>query len=166
MKKLIALFAAIILTGSLSVFAEPTEIKGYFSKQSSYELTFTKIVIQDDIDLVIYENATSNIQFDGSTENIAKVEWKIKKGVLYINSKRGSLKNKVMVTIDVKKLSEISIEGNSSVRSLGVLNSNELNVYVKSQSYVALRSTGSINIINTSDSEMDVKEQIGKVTIR
>lgn len=166
MKKVFALLTAITIGLSSFAGTEPKEVKGYLSQQSSYDLSFNKIVVADDIDLVIYENATTNIQFDGSKENIAKVEWKIKKGTLYLSSKSGSLKGKVIVTIDVASLREITLSGISSVRSLGYLNSPELNVYIKGGCFAAIRNTGSINVVNTDETEMNVIERKGIVSVR
>ncbi|MFT3908510.1 MAG: DUF2807 domain-containing protein [Ferruginibacter sp.] len=166
MKKLLTVLT--VLTIGLSSFASagPEESFRYTSQKFNYNLTFDKIVVSDDIDLVIYENATTNIQFDGSKENIANVTWKVKKGVLYISSKTGSLKGKVIVTIDVAKLAEITLEGRSSVRSLGNLDTPELNVYIKDGCFAAIRNTGSINIINIDESEMNVIQKKGNVTVR
>ena len=164
MKKLIALL--ILFSFGLTAFAGPEEFKGYRSEQFSYGLTFSKIVVEDNIDLVLYENSTTNIQFDGNQEDIANIEWKVKKGVLYLSSKNGQLKNKVIVTIDVAALSEITLQGQSSVRSLGNLNSPELNVFMKGGCFAAIRNTGAINVINTEDTEMNVLEKIGKVYVK
>lgn len=166
MKKLIVLFTA--LTFGLSSFAGdgPEEVKGYRTQQFSYDLSFSKIVVEDNIDLVIYENATSNIQFDGSKEDIANVEWKVKKGVLYLGSKKGHFKNKVIVTIDASKLEEITLLGQSNVRSLGNLDTPELNVYIKAGCFAAIRNTGTINIVNTDETEMNVIQKAGNVSVR
>jgi hypothetical protein len=166
MKKLITLVAFFSVTG-LSAFAgtAPTEVKSYKSQNFNYGLSFSKIVVEDDIDLVIYENASTNIQFDGKKEDIANVEWKVKNGTLYIKSRNGSLKNKVIVTIDVAGLSEISLEGHSSVRSLGNLNSPKLNVFMKSGCFVSIKNYGAIAIINTDDTEMNFIERSGDISV-
>ncbi len=166
MKKLIVLLTVFTIAG-LSAFAtggESTDVKNYYSQYFAYKLSFNKIVVADDIDLVIYENSTTNIQFDGTKENIEKVDWKVKNGTLYIKSKSGSLKSKVIVTLDVTNLDEISIEGQSSVRSLGNLNSPKLDVYMKSGSFVAIRNYGTINIIS-EDAEISVLERSGDISI-
>ncbi|MEO6670047.1 MAG: DUF2807 domain-containing protein [Ferruginibacter sp.] len=164
MKKLIVLITVFSL--GLSAFASPKDFKGYRSEKFSYGLAFSKIVVEDNIDLVLYENATTNIQFDGNQKDIASIEWKVKKGVLYISSKNGPLKNKVIVTIDVAALSDITLEGQSSVRSLGNLNSPELNVFMKGGCFAAIRNTGAINVINTDDTDMNVIEMTGNVDVR
>ncbi len=163
MKKLIAFIA--VFTLGLSAFAG-TELKGYQSEKFSYGLSFNKIVVEDNIDLVIYENSTTNIQFDGTKADIANVEWKVKKGVLYLSSKKGHFKNKVIVTIDVAKLYEVTLLGQSSIRSLGNLDTPELNVYLRAGCFAAIRNTGSINIVNTDDSEMNVMQKTGDVSVR
>jgi hypothetical protein len=164
MKKLIVLLT--VFSFGFSSFAGPGEFKGYRSEQFSYGLTFSKIVVEDNIDLVLYENATTNIQFDGSKEDIANIEWKVKKGVLYLSSKNGHLKNKVIVTIDVTALSEIILQGQSSVRSLGNLDSPELNVFMKGGCFAAIRNTGTINVFNTDGTEMNVIKRNGDVYVR
>lgn len=166
MKKLTGLFTAVLIAASLTAFSTPIETKAYKTTVSNYDLSFTKIVVEDGIDLVVYENATSNMQFDGKKEDIAKVDWKVKNGVLYLKSKRGSLKNKVLVTLDVTDLQSITINGSSMVRSLGILSTPHLDVYMKGECFVAIRNLGDINVINTDDAEMDVRESSGNLSIR
>lgn len=166
MKNLKSLLTALMIAGSLTAFSSPIETKVYRSITANYDLSFTKIVVEDGIDLVVYENATSNMQFDGKKEDIAKVDWKVKNGVLYLRSKRGSLKNKVLVTLDVSDLKSISINGNSMVRSLGILSTPQLDVYMKGECFVAIRNLGDINVINTDETEMDVRESSGNLSIR
>ncbi|MBS1741878.1 MAG: DUF2807 domain-containing protein [Bacteroidetes bacterium] len=166
MKNLITLFY--LLTAGLASFAgnNPEELKIYRTQQFSYAINFNKIVVKDNIDLVIYENASTNIQFDGNKEDIDNVEWKIKNGVLIIGTKKGHIKNKVIVTIDVAKLTEITLEGQSVIRSLGNLDTPELTVYMKAGCVAAIRNTGTINIINTDETEMNVIQRTGNVTVR
>lgn len=165
MKKLIVLITIFSLAG-VTAFAYPnSDVKTYYSKQFNHGISFNKIVVADDIDLVVYENATSNIQFDGTDENVAKVDWKIKNGVLYLKSKQGSLKNKVLVTLDVRELKEIVIEGKSNVRSLGNLNSPNLSVVMREDCFVAIRNYGAIRIIRANDIDVDVLEKEGRITI-
>ena len=166
MKKLTGLFTALMIATSLMAFSTPIETKIYKSIVSNYDLSFSKIVVEDGIDLVVYENATSNMQFDGKKEDIAKVDWKIKNGVLYLKSKRGSLKNKVLVTLDVTGLQSISINGSSMVRSIGILSAPHLDVYMKGDCFVAIRNLGDINLINTDDAEIDIRESSGNLSIR
>ncbi len=165
MKKLIAVFTALLFTAGSATFASTEGTKKYNTEQSSYSESFTKIVIEDDIDVVLYENGTTNIQFDGNARNISRIEWVVKKGVLYLRSKNGSLKDKVLVTIDVNALENIVIEGDSKVRSLGILSSEELNVHLSTSSYVAIRSLGKINISNSEGTELVVKKHVGKISI-
>lgn len=166
MKKLIALFS--LFTIVLSAFAGtgPDDLKAYRSQQFSYKLSFNKIVVADNIDLVLYENSTSNIQFDGNKEDIANVQWEIRKGILYLSSRKGAFKNKVIVTIDVAGLEEITMEGQSNVRSLGNLDTPELNIYMKGGCFAAIRNTGTINVVNMDETEMNVIQKIGNVSVR
>ena len=166
MKKLTVIFSIIALALTTQSFANSTSVEAYRSVQVTRTQAFNKIVVEDDIDLVIYENKTENMQFDGNKTDIAKVEWKIRNGVLYIRSKQGSLRNKVLVTLDVTNLTKIEIVGNSNVRSLGALNSPLLQVYISGESHLSIRNQGGIDVINATGGEMDVQEQIGDIVIR
>ncbi len=167
MKNLIT--ATLFSVISLGAFAgeNPADVKAksYRSQHFNYGLSFTKIVVEDDIDLVIYENASTNLQFDGKKEDIAKIEWKVKNGTLYLRSKGGSMKNKVIATIDVAALTEIALQGESSVRTLGELSSPKLNVYLKGGCFISIKNYGEVNIINTEDVEMNVTQRSGNVSI-
>ena len=64
------------------------------NQKTNYQLSFTRMVIENDIDILLVENPEKSIEFTGTDADIAKVEWKIKNGVLHIKSKKGSLKGK------------------------------------------------------------------------
>src|SRR5688572_22540418 len=98
MKKLIAMAVAILLTACIAAFASGKNTPSMPQKQFMYHLSFYKIVVTDDIDLQLKESDNKVIEFSGNTADVENVDWKIKDEVLYLGSKKGSLKDKVAVT--------------------------------------------------------------------
>jgi hypothetical protein len=98
--------------------------------------SYQTIVINNDIDVVITESALTEIYVSGT--------YFVKKGVLYIQSKNGSLKGKATVHVPVSNLKQIEINGRSTVTSNGTLSSSLLKVLVNGEARFDLKNFGEI----------------------
>jgi len=121
--------------------------------------------VYDDIDLQLEESDTKNIALTGKDADVENIDWKIKDNVLYLQSKKGSLKDKVKVHVTVNQLKEIVVNGQSVVSSNGALLSPRLDVYVHSDCYVALKNTGEIHVVEGAEAEIDIKTLKGDVKL-
>jgi hypothetical protein len=164
MKKLLIITTALILITGLSAFAtgKPGSV---FIEKNLYQLSFSKIIVEDDIDVRLSENSDRLIEISGREKYVKAVNWKIKDGVLFLSSKAGSLKKKVLVSISVTELKALAVKGNSDIKSEGALNSNELKVFVAGEGSVALQTTGSIGIEKSSHLDLEVERMAGDVKI-
>ena len=165
MKKILVMSAAFILAMGFSVHAQKQNPKFYSLENNQYSLPFSKIVIEDDIDVVLHESTDKSLLVEGSKENISNVEWKIKKGVLHLSSKAGSLKDKVLVTLDVKDLKQIEVNGNSEVKSLGNLHSSLLHIYLNGYCLVNILNEGKITLVNGDGIGLDIKKKTANVAL-
>lgn len=165
MKKLIAMAIAILITASIAAFATEKEPASVISKQFNYQLSFSRIVVADDIDLQLTESSNKIIDIAGENADVEKLEWKIKGDILYLGSKKGSLQNKVKVSINVNQLKEIIIKGKSTIHSVGALHSSNLYVYMADDCFVSIKNTGQIYVINGFDTEVDIKRMVGEVVV-
>jgi Putative auto-transporter adhesin, head GIN domain len=163
MKKVFAMAAAIILTTGITAFAAHNDAVKTSSQKTSYQLSFAKLQVENDIDIMLVENPEKSIEFTGDDADIAKVDWKIKDGVLIIKSKEGSLKGKVKLVVNVSRLKEIAVMGESVVRSDGELNSNVLKIYIDGGSFISVRNKGVINVVNEDGTELEVRRIVGDV---
>ncbi|MCW3092831.1 MAG: hypothetical protein JWP81_3900 [Ferruginibacter sp.] len=154
---------AILLTACITVFATGKKPGATPPKKVDYQISFNRIVVADDIDLQLIESNDKFIEITGDNAAIEKVDWKISKNVLYIKSKKESLKDKVTVTVNVNQLKELMIKGKSVINSQGALLSPSLHVYMTDDSYVAIKSAGQIRIMNSSDTQLDVRRIVGDV---
>lgn len=165
MKKLIAMATAILFTAGISAFAAGSNTGDAPDRRINYQLDFSKIELSDDIDLVLQESTNKFIDVTGNEASIDQVDWKIKDGVLYIRSKKGSLKDKVKVTVSVNQLKRLDIYGQSVVNSIGQLNSAILRVTIDGDSYVALKNVGAIYILTSPNTKLDVHRLVGEVEV-
>ena len=165
MKKSIVMAAAILLTAGIAVFAADAKPAGSPKKQFDYQIAFSKIVISDDINVILKEDNERIIYINGIDEAIEKVDWKIKDGTLYLKSKHGSLKNKATVSINVKQLEEVYIKGKSTVTSAGYLLSPNLHIFLENDCNIAIKNTGQIYVLNAYGVELDVKSVVGDVRV-
>ena len=165
MKKLIAMAIAILITAGITAFATDKKPGMISQKQFDYQIRFSRIVVADDIDVELKESNNKIIDVSGEEASIENVSWKIKDDVLYLKSKKGSLKEKVKVTINVSELKELFIKGKSTVRSSGHLSSPALHVYMEDDCVVSIKNVGQIYVINGYDTEIDVKKIVGDVQV-
>lgn len=161
MKKVLTMVTTIILATSLSAFAGNSKP---INQQSSYELSFTRLQVEDGIDLVLVEGPGKTIEFKGADSDVDKVDWKIQNGVMRISSKKGSLKGKVKLIINVSDLTDLYVKDGSEVSSYGRLHSAFLKIYLDGDSFVSIQSTGDIRIVKLDDTEMEVRRAVGNVT--
>jgi hypothetical protein len=165
MKK-IFFFALTLATTSLTlVHAANDESKLVTTKKSAYHVPFSKIQVADGINLELTENINNDISFVGKASDISKVNWEIKNGVLYINSHKGSLKNKVLLQLSVHQLEEIAVTGSSNVTSINELNSTALKIRMDGNGKVAIKNTGTISVSNDEDIQLDIRKKTGDVHI-
>jgi hypothetical protein len=165
MKKIFAMAAAILFTAGISAFASGSNPGQVPVKQFDYQLSFDRVVIEDDIDLVLEENTNKFLTVNGNDKDIEKLDWQIKKGVLYLKSKKGSLKNKISVRVTVSQLKEIFINDESSVRSTGNLASPKLSVTIKGDGFASIKNLGPIHVSNDSYTDMDIRRLVGDVVL-
>jgi hypothetical protein len=165
MKKIIILTAAFFISVGFSAFAGESKKNAVGTAKIFYQSSFSKIVVEDDIDIHLSESTDRLIEVTGDKIDIKQVEWKIREGVLYIKSKNGSLKNKVQVSISVSQIRDLLVRGDSDVRSDGALNSEKLQVVVDGEGYIAIQNTGIITIERSEDIHLKVKRVSGNVNV-
>ena len=166
MKKLAIITAAIMLSVGLSSFAAETRAKAAVTQKIFYQLSFSKIIVEDDIDILLSENTERVIEISGDSKYTENVDWNIKNVVLYLKSKAGSLKNKVQVSVSVSQLTSLSITGNSDVRSEGALNSAQLSVFINGEGHISLKNTGAINVEKANYVDLEVQRVSGNVRVK
>jgi hypothetical protein len=161
MKRVLTVVTAIILTASLPAFAAGNENPA--NRQASYESSFTRLQVQDGIDIVLVESDSRAIEFKGADADVDKVNWSIKNGVMNISSKKGSLKGKVQLVVNVRSLKELYVKDGSAVQSNGQLSSSSLKIYLDGDASVSIKSTGDIRVIKIGDTDVDVRTATKRV---
>jgi hypothetical protein len=151
MKKLFILAMGFIaLTTSAFAGTGNNTISTVLSKGTVYEM----IVVNDDIDVVLTESSVMDIVVTGEEESITLVKHRVKRGVLEIGSKMGSLKGKATVYISVAGLKKLEVNGKSHVSTRGTLNSKTLIVIVNGEAKFDLKNAG--EIIFEADEDIDL----------
>lgn len=116
--------------------------------------SFRSIIINNDIDVVLSESAFTEIYVAGSKKDVQNVNYFVRKGILHIQSKSGSLKGKVTVHVPVSQLQLVEINGKSTVTSNGTLSSSLLKVIVNGEARFDIKSFG--RILVEADEDIDV----------
>jgi Putative auto-transporter adhesin, head GIN domain len=169
MKRITFITAAFVLATGFTASAGTNNETGNPAKVS-LESSFSKIVVQDGIELRLTESTEKAMQFSGKETDVKNVDWRIKNGTLYIKSKKGSLKTKVSIAVSVSQLNSLNVMGSSDVIINGELQSKNLDVFIDAQNnkagVIALRTTGAITLEQADGTEIEVRESKGDVTIK
>lgn len=165
MKSILSIALSLLLTANYSAQASVNPVEDQPQKKVDYQLAFSKIVVEDDIELQLTQSCSRTMEFAGNETDFKKVNWTIKNGVLHLSSNNGSLKNKIRLNISVNQLDELVIKGASIVRSLGELVSPELTIEMDGDCFVSLRNKGNIKVVKVEGTDLDVMKTSGKVKI-
>jgi hypothetical protein len=164
MKNLIAIAAAFILATGFTTINQKTTLSDSYEK-NFYTGSFTRIVVEDDIDLTLVESTEKTIELSGADEDLEKVDWQIKGGILYLKTKHGLLSEKLLVTLSVKGLKEIEVNGTSTVKSLGNIQSANLYIYMNGMGRVNITNAGKIFLVHGEGIDLDIKKKTANVSI-
>ncbi len=154
MKQIFTLAVA-LLSFAATTKAAPAKEQTAFS--ISIPAVVTSVSVSDGINVILVEDPSSDITVTGEDKFVARVEYSVVNGTLTIKSKKGSLKNKVTVTVPVNNLRTLIVNGNATVTNKGWLESNLLTVIMKGMGNVKLANKGEIAF--ESDEDIDVMVQ-------
>jgi hypothetical protein len=113
------------------------------------------ITIASDLNVVLLpaENAGGSISFDPAA--FEKLDLKLSKNAMQIASRQTG-KQKTTVYLQVNSLKTITVEQNSDVKTIGVLDSPKLDLFIGSESTVHLRTNGEVDAHSLNDAELKI----------
>lgn len=158
MKKTLLISATVLFAFGFTASAQKEPTKAKHVQPIPYSSSFNKIVVADGIDLELTEGTGKELSVKGSQRNVEKMDYRIEDGTLYLASKAGSLKNYVRVEVPVQNLRQLTINGNSLVKSNGNLNSPSLKIYVNGEAMVNVTNRGQISVNNSKEIELDIRK--------
>jgi len=114
--------------------------------------------IANDMDVVLLPGQHTDQSISLNAEATKSVSLRLSDNSLTISPlKQISRKEKIKVYLYVNNLKTISVESNSLVKTIGVLDSPQLEVFVDSDSKVHLKTNGDVKANSLSDTEISVK---------
>ncbi len=155
MKKQILVTLVLMISVFTSAFAEKdSNTFAPASKKISVKKEVTKIVVEGNVDVVLFENEGAAIYMFGNTSTTSVSE---NDGVLTVRNSK-TTGEKTLVYVPVKNVQEIEAKGNAKVSSAVPLNTKELTVYVNGDCHIDLKATGKINLVEGELTEMIVEK--------
>lgn len=134
-----------------------TAVSGNDSVRTSIrtvQAPFHKIIIRDDVNVLLLEDPSGEISMEGNSKWIASLRFEVKDGVLDVScTKRG--KKRLTVFIPVQQLKEVVVKGTSRVASIGVLNSARIHVQIEGDCLVNIVNWGRITVDHDRDHEFE-----------
>lgn len=116
---------------------------------------FQNVVIASDLDIVIVpgNGNPANVSVDPASSD--KVDVKLSRNKLYISSVKPSGK-KTTVFLQVNNLKTLTVENNSQVKTIGVIDSPKVDVFVDGETTVHLRTNGDVDAHALNDAELKI----------
>lgn len=114
------------------------------------------IVIADDMNVMLMPGAVNDQSISMDAEASAKLDLKFSNNTMTISLRR-SAKEKLTVHLYVNGLKSISAGNTTIIKTIGVLNSPKLDVYIDDDARAHLKSKGSIKAHPLNDARIKVK---------
>jgi hypothetical protein len=115
------------------------------------------ITVANDMNIVLLagNEADGSISMDGRASE--KLDIKLANNTMHISSLKHSKKENLTVYLYVNNLKTITVESNSTVKTIGVLNAPALKAFVDSDAMVHLKTKGDIKAYSLYGGEIKVK---------
>jgi Putative auto-transporter adhesin, head GIN domain len=150
-QKIISSFMAVAF-GVLSVSAQ-TEEQVVVNAGNAEHIT-----IASDMDVVLIPGTYTDQSISLNPEATRSLSLKLSDNSLAISPlKRISRHERLKVFLYVNSLKTISVENNSTVKTIGVLNTPKLEIFVDSDARAHLKTNGDVKASSLSDTEVRVK---------
>lgn len=144
--KTIMLMAVSLLSVNIACIAKAGSVPKIKKEKalSTGSTPFNTIVINGDVDVVLFEADDKTYETMGTNVNGEGLSFHVKKGILYVNRIGWPNKKKPVAHIPVKHLQMIEVNGRSNIRSNGFLQSDILKVQINEESNFDLKNRGKI----------------------
>jgi len=150
-KRIFSLFA--LLFSMISIcFALPVD-KNPPMITISLDQSFTGLVVDDNITVVLTNKTGSEITVSGDRSQVKKLRAVVKKGYLNIWQPGGDKGEMLTVYVPAMLLRHIIVNGGSQISTASTLDNNGLEVIVNGACKLDLRSKGTIDVNGSSDYE-------------
>ena len=149
----LTLLTAVVATAS----AEKNKVLSTASRTVTVQQQAKKLVVEGNVDVVLFENNSSTISIFGNEKNIQVTVVTEKNGVVTISNKKQG--EKTLVYVPVKNISSIEADGNAKITSGTVLNSKEIILVANGDCNINIISSGKIEVLNTDGAETVVKKR-------
>jgi Putative auto-transporter adhesin, head GIN domain len=151
MKQLFMLFIGVV---TMSTFAKAETV----TREVDLTSSVYSIEVSNDINVVLTQSKEAKLRITGDEKDSKAVLFDQKNGRVRLLSKKGSLKNKVTVYVPVQDLRKLVINGQSYVRSNGVIASKSLRVVVAGEAKVEINNLGDIAFEADQDIDLQIKK--------
>lgn len=116
------------------------------------------ITIANDMDVVLLPGTNADQEISLSPEAVKSLKLKFSDNSMTISRlKHTSKKERLKIFLYVNDLKSITVENNSLVKTVGVLDSPKLEVFIDGDATVHLKTNGDIKAQSLDDSEIDIK---------
>ncbi len=154
-----SIIAILIIFASTAAFAaKPGKSKVSTStKMVSLSDNYSKVSVGSNLNVVFLTDGSSQISVVGNNTLLNGVDFKVVNGTLTISSKN-TFASQGTIFLPAKNLKEIYLYANSKVSSNGVMNCNNLTVYVSEGCVASIKNRGQMELKPTSDTELNFEK--------
>jgi hypothetical protein len=145
----------LVLMGLLAMYGGRAHEKDSTGKEWHHVVTeaFHSMVVYDDIDVILVEDASSTISIQGRTKCAAAVKAEVKDGQLVLSACHHPLRGRLLVQVTVQQLRTLTVRGASEIYSMGMLNSPRLDVHIEGACRVHVKNRGRVYVAHDAAHE-------------
>jgi len=158
-KQLATVFALLALVTGSAVAKEKNDGSKMIIKEIMIREPFHKLVVEGNVDVLLFENSTTIANVQGRQKNVDAVEFTEKNGVLTITASSVNGK-KPVVYLPVRHLAAIEAWKDAVVTGTTVLQSPDLTLLLNDDCKISVTATGKIKFQEGAETSLMVLKNI------
>lgn len=156
MKK-VGMIIAVIMTisfGYLNAKATKDESVSKLNGMVAEGKPFNAVVVNNNVNVVLLNNSASQVVVKGNPDAVGNIDYYVRRGILYVDTKDDSKAKNVTVYISANQLKSIEVTGSSLVQSQDTINNRLLKMIMNGEGKFVVKNRG--RVLVTSDNDIDL----------
>ncbi|MES2778172.1 MAG: DUF2807 domain-containing protein [Bacteroidota bacterium] len=160
MKTILSALTGLILTATTVTTANAAEVKAnrYVLASKAVTQSYNSIVVRGNVDIILVQGTSNQMTMEGYQSQLENVTLNVHGNTLFVNTTGKEKGKNPVVYIPVSDLRFLTVQGKSTVKTLGYLQAKNTIIELAAECHVELKSTGNISIAEYSSNEYVVEK--------
>ena len=154
-KQIVTMLALLVLLSGSAAAQKKDASSKLVTREIKIAAPFSKLVVEGNVDVLIFEDATTVADVKGKQKTVECVKFTQKDGMLTITASRVNGKNPI-VYLPVQHLAEIEAWKDATVTGTTVLQSTDLTLSLNDDCKISVTTIGKIKLLEGPETRMVV----------